>query len=242
MIEVQGLGKSFDGNAVFRDLNFRISPGDRLCVLGGSGAGKSVLLKLLLGLESPDEGDILLDQRSVKTFRPADWRQMMDRFGVVFQGAALFDSLTVYENVGIRFIEARRLPPAEIKAAVVAALERVNLSEEILDKYPGQLSGGMRKRVGIARAILHRPAYLMLDEPVTGLDPVNAEAIDELVLELASEPGRTTCMVTHDMQSVRKVATLVMMLAEGSVHFWGSPDAFFASDDPVIRAFLRRLN
>ncbi|MDX2286835.1 MAG: ATP-binding cassette domain-containing protein [Bacteroidia bacterium] len=240
MIEFQGVGKSFGGQQVLREVSCIIPDGAKACIIGGSGSGKSVMMKLLLGLEHPDAGSIRIDGADTSTFRPAEWQAMLAQFGVVFQGAALFDSLTVLENVGIRLYEAGGTPPQAIRAAVLDALERVGLGEAQLHKYPSELSGGMRKRVGIARAILQRPRYLVYDEPTTGLDPVSSLLIDSLMQELAREPHRTSIIITHDMATVELLADLVIMVAHQRLHFTGPPEAFFASDDPAVRNFLAR--
>jgi phospholipid/cholesterol/gamma-HCH transport system ATP-binding protein len=240
MIEFQGVGKSFGGQQVLRGISCIIPDGAKACIIGGSGSGKSVMMKLLLGLEHPDAGSIRIDGADIGAFRPADWGRTLAQFGVVFQGAALFDSLTVLENVGIRLYESGSASPQAIRAAVLGALEQVGLGEAQLHKYPSELSGGMRKRVGIARAILQRPRYLIYDEPTTGLDPVSSLLIDRLMQELAREPHRTSIIITHDMATVELLADLVIMIANHTLHFTGPPEALFASDDPVIRNFLAR--
>lgn len=240
MIRLTHIWKRFGAQPVLEDVSLDIPDGARLCLVGASGSGKSVLTKLILGLESPDQGEISIDGQPLHQLSAEAWRDQLRDFGVVFQGAALFDSLTVRENVGIRLYEARHLRPPAIRDAVVAALARVQLGPEILEKYPSGLSGGMRKRVGIARAIIHHPRYLIFDEPTTGLDPITADAIDQLIDQLATDPGRTTLVVTHDMDSVRQLATHVAMLRERTICFAGAPAAFFASPEPAIQAFLAR--
>jgi phospholipid/cholesterol/gamma-HCH transport system ATP-binding protein len=242
MIEFRAVSKAFGRQQVLEDVNLAVPPGAKLCLVGGSGSGKSVLCKLLLGLEQPDAGEICIEGRATDAFQAADWRELMQDFGVVFQGAALFDFLTVEENVGIRLFEEGKTPRAQIRLRVLEALRQVNLGEEVLEKYPQQLSGGMRKRVGIARAIIHRPRYLIFDEPTTGLDPVNSAATDQLIELLASDPSRTTLIVTHDMETVRGIATHVAMIAERRILFSGETGDFFRSELPAVRAFLSRGN
>jgi phospholipid/cholesterol/gamma-HCH transport system ATP-binding protein len=240
MIELKNIYKSFGENEVLKGVSARIAEGARTCLVGGSGAGKSVMLKIILGLLEPDEGEVVIGNRSTRNFSKQDWNQLMHDFGVVFQGAALFDSLTVFENVGIRFLEERSLSEAALRERVADALQAVHLSPEIMDRYPAALSGGMRKRVGIARAVIHRPSYLIYDEPTTGLDPVTSGATDDLMEELSQAPGQTSLIVTHDILTVKKIATQVLMLNQGKLVFDGTPEAFFASDQPEVEAFLRR--
>ncbi|RMG25867.1 MAG: ATP-binding cassette domain-containing protein, partial [Bacteroidetes bacterium] len=204
MIEIRQVSKSFGEQHILKQVSLDIAAGTRLCIVGKSGVGKSVLTKLVLGLLELDEGDIFIEGTSIRTFGKKEWQAVLKHFGVVFQGAALFDSLTVLENVGIRLFEEGQLSEDEIEGLVVQALARVHLPADILHKYPAELSGGMRKRVGISRAIIHEPRYLVYDEPTTGLDPVNSSAIDELMLELAERPGRTSIIITHDMFTVKQ--------------------------------------
>ena len=240
MISVQNISKSFGTHQILHQINLEIPDDAHLGLVGGSGSGKSVLMKLLLGLEQADEGEIYIDGEPVSQFTPKSWPRVLNRFGVVFQGAALFDSLTILENVGIKLYENREGTPGEIEARVVEALRKVNLGPEILHKYPAQLSGGMRKRVGISRAIIHDPTYIIYDEPTTGLDPVSSDIIDELIYDLASTAGKTSIIITHDMNTVKRIATQVAMIHQRELLFNGTKDDFLASDHPSIRAFLAR--
>jgi phospholipid/cholesterol/gamma-HCH transport system ATP-binding protein len=240
MIELYDVHKAFGHQPIYEGVNLRIPDGDRLFIVGGSGTGKSVLTKLILGLEEPDRGTIKIDGRDTQWFSREDWQGVLEQFGVVFQGSALFDSLNVLENVGIKLFEARELTAAAIEERVVAALAQVNLGEETLGKYPSELSGGMRKRVGIARAVIQEPRYLVYDEPTTGLDPASSNVIDDLIGSLAQHPGRSTLVVTHDMISVRKLASRVVMVHDRRLFFDGEVQAFFASNGPVISNFLAR--
>ncbi|MCL4149925.1 UNVERIFIED_CONTAM: hypothetical protein GTU68_021272 [Idotea baltica] len=241
MIEYQHISKKFGEQEVLKDISFQVPDGSRLCIVGGSGSGKSVTVKLLLGLETTDEGEIIIDQQAVRGFSQTEWRNLLQEFGVVFQGAALFDSLNVLENVGLKLFEERSASPSEIKQQVIEALDQVNLSPDILTKYPAELSGGMRKRVGISRAIIDRPRYLIYDEPTTGLDPLSSQIIDDLMTELSKEPGRTSIIITHDMYTVRKLATQVIMLHNQEIIFDGTSADFFSSDLPEISTFLSRI-
>lgn len=205
-----------------------------------SGSGKSVTMKLILGLETADRGEVWIDGQNVATFREQEWQKILSHFGVVFQGAALFSSLNIRENVGIRLYEERKFSTKEIVDKVVVALEKVGLTSNILKSYPDALSGGMRKRVGIARAIIHEPRYLIYDEPTTGLDPISSDLIDDLILELAQTQGRTSIIITHDFQTVRKTADMIAMLHQKRNYFSGNRHDFFTSNDPEIASFLHR--
>jgi phospholipid/cholesterol/gamma-HCH transport system ATP-binding protein len=234
-------GRAFDDRWIVQGLQFEIHSQDRFFIIGKSGMGKSVLMKLLTGLIPPSEGSIWIDGQNATRFTETQWNRVRRKFGVVFQGAALFDSLNIFQNVGIRLLEEKRLSLPTIKAQVVHALEQVGLSADILYKLPADLSGGMRKRVGIARAIIHQPQYLFYDEPLAGLDPISSELIDDLILDIAHKnPQVTTIVISHDMYSVKKIATQVLLLHEGVQRFLGSQKDFFQSDDPVIRSFLHR--
>jgi phospholipid/cholesterol/gamma-HCH transport system ATP-binding protein len=242
MISLKSVWKGFGDQSILEGISLDVPTGEKLCVIGQSGIGKSVLLKLMVGLLRPDAGEVWVDGQEVTHYRSRDWNLLLHDFGVVFQGAALFDSLSVWENVGIRMIEDRKFPQAQIMEHVAASLEAVGLHPaEVLKKYPAELSGGMQKRVGIARAIVNRPRYLFFDEPTTGLDPVNSTRIDELINSLAQEPGRTSIIITHDMYTVKTIATQVAMIHEGKLHFHGKPQAFFASGDAEVRKFLERI-
>ncbi|MDX2246975.1 MAG: ATP-binding cassette domain-containing protein [Bacteroidia bacterium] len=240
MIKIENISKHFGQQPVLENISMEIPTGSKLCIVGSSGAGKSVLSRLIMGLEKPDSGEIYIDNEPISGFNQQDWRRILDEFGVVFQGAALFDSLTVLENVGLKLFENREGSKRQITERVEEALLQVNLETEILQKYPGQLSGGMRKRVGIARAIIHDPVYLVYDEPTTGLDPISADTIDALIENLAKKPGRTSIIITHDMATVKNLATQVAMIYRNELLFEGSPAAFLASEAPPVRAFLAR--
>ncbi len=241
MIELKSVSKSFGNQVVLKDISFKIQDGERLCIIGQSGCGKSVLLKLITGLLPVDSGQILIDGRDITHFGAKDWNKLLLDFGVVFQGAALFDSLSVYENVGIRMIEERELKAAAIRERVAESLGMVGLNAgEIMQKFPAALSGGMQKRVGIARAIVNKPRYIFYDEPTTGLDPVNSGRIDELMQTLATEQGRTSIIITHDMYTVKTIATQVAFIHDRTLHFHGTPEQLSTSQDPEIQKFLAR--
>lgn len=241
MIELHSISKSFGEQEILRDISLKVVEGDKLAVIGQSGIGKSVMMKLMTGLLKPSNGKVLIDEVDVTAFTPRQWNPLLRDFGVVFQGAALFDSLTILENVGIRLYEERNLQKEVILQQVSDALRSVGLKpEEVLSKYPSEISGGMQKRAGIARAIVHRPKYVFYDEPTTGLDPINSERIDALMQELSSEKGRTSIIITHDMHTVKEIASKVAMIHDKHLHFFGTPKELYASNDPVVRAFLQR--
>ncbi len=239
MIIVKDLHKGFNGQKVLNGISLEIERGENLCIVGGSGSGKSVLVKLILGLIPPDRGEIWIDEENIQTYSIDDWKRKFEDIGMVFQGAALFDSLPVWENVGLRLVEKQSFNKDTVKEAVIQALNRVGLDGSVLDKYPSELSGGMKKRVGIARAIIHHPEYLFYDEPTTGLDPINSEIIDKLILELG-QGKQTSVIITHDMKTVKKVADKVAMIYEGKILFHGETQEFFEATHKQIRTFLAR--
>lgn len=241
MIEFRNLHKRFGGQAVLRGVDLMVHDGETLVLLGPSGTGKSVLLKHAIGLLEADEGDVVVDGISISTATAKELRRVRRRVGYVFQNAALFDSLTVLQNLWLALDDDRNTRPVEsCREEAGELLRRVNLDPAVLDRYPGELSGGMRKRVGVARAIASRPRYLLYDEPTTGLDPVNAETIDTLIMELRREMGVTGIVVTHDLESAFRVGDRIALLYEGRIHACAPPSEFLASADPVVRRFVRR--
>jgi phospholipid/cholesterol/gamma-HCH transport system ATP-binding protein len=236
MIDIHGLHKSFGSQNVLNGVDLNINTGESLVVLGRSGSGKSVLLKLIIGLMHPEEGTILADGQEVHRLSYSELSELRKRFGMLFQLAALFDSMTVGENIGLALREHSNLSEAEIEAIVAEKLALVNL-EGIEDKKPSDLSGGMRKRVGLARAIAMEPDYILYDEPTTGLDPVNAQQINELIRELQDKLNVTSIVVTHDMKSAYYVGDRLCLLHEGMIHFDGTPTEIQSCDDPVVRQF-----
>lgn len=240
MIKFHNISKKWDNNAVLQDMNLEIPVGSRFSLVGMSGSGKSLTTKLILGLELPNQGEIWVDGENTQSFSQKDWQRLVQKFGVVFQNAALFSSLTIFENIGIRLLEEQQMSLAIIQKKVAESLEKVGLQTDILHKYPDELSGGMRKRVGIARAIIHEPRYLIYDEPTTGLDPVNANLIDELIADLAQEKQRTSIVITHDFQTVKRLGGTVAMLHNQHIYFQGTVDEFMQSKDVEIQNFLSR--
>lgn len=255
MIVIEDLYKSFGAKQVLNGVNLTIHTGETICIIGKSGCGKSVMLKHIVGLLTPDEGRVRVDSQDISTLNDKELFALRRKIGYVFQGAALFDSLTVWENVvlglyehgerdhSIMDAEARRVLSAvgllpDLQYSQTPAFEK---EYEILrNKKPSDLSGGMRKRVGVARALVGNPEYILYDEPTTGLDPVTSEQIDRLIVELAQKFTVTSIVITHDMFSVYNVAKNVAMLEQGKVHFWGTPDSLRQSNDVVVREFIER--
>ena len=237
MIEIHGLHKSFGANTVLKGVDLVIREGETIVVIGGSGCGKSILLKHIVGLMEPDAGRILIDGVDITALSPEEQDHFRLKLGMLFQGAALFDSLTVRENVGFSLDEHSRLSPRDIEMKVREKLDLVGLSgiEELL---PAALSGGMKKRVGLARAICNEPKIILYDEPTTGLDPINADVINELILRLQKKLKVTSIVVTHDIISAYKVANRIAMLYDGKIIGTGSPDEVKNTKDPVIRQFI----
>jgi phospholipid/cholesterol/gamma-HCH transport system ATP-binding protein len=241
MIEFKNLKKSFGEQVVLNGVNLLVNEGETLALLGPSGTGKSVLLKHAIGLLSPDDGDVIVDDISIVNATPQELARVRRDVGYVFQNAALFDSLTVAENLWLAQTEegsSKKL--AECRAEAIDLLAKVNMAPNVLDKHPAELSGGMRKRVGVARAIASRPRYLLWDEPTTGLDPVNADNIDELIMEVSNELGVTSIVVTHDLDTAFEVGDRIALLYEGKVRASGTPAEMLQSTDPVVQRFVRR--
>jgi len=237
MIYIHNLQKSFDGKTVLRGVNLEIHDGERLVIIGRSGCGKSVLLKHILSLMEPDKGYILVDNIAIRKVNQKDLFFLRKQFGFLFQSAALFDSMTVAENIALPLVEHTSLTPAEIARKVSEKLEMVGLpgTENL---RPAELSGGMRKRIGLARAIVMDPKYILYDEPTTGLDPIMAANIDKLIIELSDQLKLTSIVVTHDMQSVNKVATRVVMLHQGEIIFSGSTQDLQTTSNEVVHQFV----
>lgn len=242
MIEYRDLWKSFD-RPVLSGVSFSVEEGELFGIFGPSGTGKSVLLKTTIGLIQPDAGEVRVGGESVQQGGRGALARIRRQVGYVFQNAALFDSLDVRENVemGLPEEELARMDRAEIETRILDALQRVNLDpDEVLAKLPSELSGGMRKRVGIARAIVGRPRILLWDEPTTGLDPVNTAAVERLIEGLSRELETTSLIVTHDVEGGLQICDRVAMLEGGRLRFCGSPAEFRSSPDPLVRAFVDR--
>jgi phospholipid/cholesterol/gamma-HCH transport system ATP-binding protein len=242
VIEYVDVHKAFDV-PVLAGVDLQVETGEILAIVGPSGTGKSVLLKTTIGLIVPDRGDVRIGGESVYAGGAAKLQEVRQKVGYVFQYAALFDSMNVFENVafGLADDETKSIGRQEVLRRVVEALDSVNLDpEQVLPKLPAELSGGMRKRVGLARAIIRRPDTLLYDEPVTGLDPVNTAAIDQLIVDIARRKGVTSVVVTHDVEGALAFADRIALLHSGKLQFLGTPEAFRHSPNPLVRAFADR--
>jgi phospholipid/cholesterol/gamma-HCH transport system ATP-binding protein len=238
MAEAVEVKKSFEAVEVLQGVSFRLDKGETLVVMGGSGSGKTVLLRLIDGLIKPDSGSIQLFGQSIERLAEEALLPIRRRLGYVFQGAALFDSITVEENVGFPLREHTTLGGAEIRERVIHFLSLVGLDERVLPLLPSELSGGMRKRVGIARALIGQPDVLLFDEPTAGLDPTNSKLVAELISELGSEVCDTAIVVTHDLELAKTVADRVAVLIRGRFAALGRLDDVLGSRDPAVQAFL----
>lgn len=235
-ITVTGLAKSFGANPVLDGLDFSVGTGETVCVLGRSGTGKSVLLKTIIALLDPDAGRVEVLGRDLHALDERGRLQARRELGYVFQGAALFDSLTVYENVGFPLLQ-RRVDERRVRTRVEEVLAEVNLAEAI-DRFPSELSGGMQKRAGLARAIIERPRIVLYDEPTTGLDPLTTDTINELIQGLKARHGVTSVVVTHDVRSAFTIADRMILLERGRIAAIGTPAEVRRSQDPLVRRFL----
>lgn len=237
MIEVRDLHKGFKGQPVLEGVSLRIDEGESAVIIGRSGGGKSVLLKHLVGLLKPDSGQVLIDGEDIAPMNERQLLEVRRKFGMLFQGSALFDSMTVAENVAFPLRRNRKMPEQEIRKKVSDVLERVGLPGTE-NKQPSELSGGMRKRVGLARAIIYQPRIVVYDEPTTGLDPIVSDSIDQLILLVRDHLDATTVVVTHDMRSARRIGQRVFMLHERKIYAHGTAADIFESRDPIIRQFV----
>jgi phospholipid/cholesterol/gamma-HCH transport system ATP-binding protein len=237
MIEVRDLKKRFGSQPILDGVSFRIEEGESVAIIGRSGGGKSVLLKHIIGLLQPDEGAVLIEGENIVAMNERQLLRVREKFGMVFQGAALFDSMSVAENVAFPLERKEKLTPGEIARRVAAALEMVDLPGT-QNKKPAELSGGMRKRVGLARAIVYEPRIVLYDEPTTGLDPIVSDSIDKLIMRVRDQLKVTSIVVTHDMRSARRVGNHVLMLHEKKIYANCTPEKLFASTDPVVRQFV----
>ena len=238
IVEVNDVWKRFDSLEVLQGLSFEAFKAETLVVMGGSGSGKTVLLRHIAGLIQPDQGQIKVFGQNIEVLSEEELLPFRRRMGFVFQGAALFDSLTIHENVAYPLREHMRLSEDEIQGRVVEALARVGLREDVLPLLPSELSGGMRKRVGIARALMLEPEMMLYDEPTAGLDPTNAHLVSDLISEVQARVCDTSIVVTHDLELTRAVATRVAVLIDGRFAALGPRDAVLDSDEPAVHAFL----
>ena len=241
MIELRNVHKAFGKQVVLNGVDFEVREGETVALLGPSGTGKSVLLKHVIGLIRPDQGEIYVDGKDVCVLKRRELSELRSHIGYVFQNGALFDSMNVFENVRLGITDEDRYADLEYcRQRVAECIRLVNLPPDTIEKFPAQLSGGMRKRVGIARAIAGNPKYLLYDEPTSGLDPVNADIIDGLVQRLDHELGVTSVMVTHDVRGAFRVADRLALLSEGKIVMQGTPQEFLDSTNQKVREFLER--
>ena len=237
-IQLEGITKRFGDRAILDGVTLSIEPGESLAIIGQSGSGKSVTLKCILGLIQPDAGSILVDGESVVGLGAKDQERVRAKFGMLFQGSALFDSLPVWRNVTFGLTQGRLRDVAHMKTVAEENLERVGLDRKILNLRPNELSGGMQKRVALARAIAPRPEIIFFDEPTTGLDPIRADVINDLIVSLVEDLGVTALTITHDMTSARKIAHRVAMLYQGRIVWRGPRERLYDSGNPYVDQFV----
>ena len=238
ILELKQVQKSFGDHHVLRGVDIAVSPGQSLVVLGGSGSGKSVMLKNALGLMTPDSGQVLFAGKDVTHDEGPAREAMRARIGMLFQSAALFDSLTVWENVAFRLLNSDRMKRGDAKERAIETLKQVRLGTDVADRRPAEISGGMQKRVGLARAIITKPDLIFFDEPTTGLDPITADAINDLIVEQTKALGAAAVSITHDMASARKIADQIAMLYEGKIIWQDAANMIDHSDNPYVDQFV----
>jgi phospholipid/cholesterol/gamma-HCH transport system ATP-binding protein len=241
MLKIEHLKKHFGTQIVLDDINLEVKKGEITCIIGQSGSGKTVLFRHIIGLIFPDGGRILLDGTVISspTVKPSEFDRYRNRFGILFQGAALFDSMSVGENLAFPLREHTNLTENEINQIIGESLEMVGLKEEFKEKMPSELSGGMRSRVGLARALVMKPEIMLYDEPTSALDPIMTEKINDLMLSLSSKLEMTSIVVTHDISSAYKIADKIAMIHEGKIIFDGAPAEIRKSRNPYIQQFIR---
>ncbi|WCT72137.1 ATP-binding cassette domain-containing protein [Sphingomonas naphthae] len=238
-IALNGVAKSFGSRTILNGIDLSIEPGESMAIIGQSGSGKSVTLKCILGLVTPDRGSILIDGENVVGLRGRDQERVRAKFGMLFQGGALFDSLPVWRNVTFALTRGHARNAAEMRKIAEENLERVGLDNRILNLRPSELSGGMQKRVALARAIAPRPEIIFFDEPTTGLDPIRADVINDLIVSLVEDLGVTALTITHDMASARKIAHRVAMLYDGRIIWRGPRDRLYDTGNPYVDQFVQ---
>ena len=237
-ISLRGVTKSFGPKKVLQGIDLDVARGESMVVIGGSGTGKSVLLKCILGLMRPDSGSIKIDDQETMALTDSGRADVMRKFGMLFQGGALFDSLRVWENVAFGPIQSDGMAPAQAREVAIAKLGNVGLGPEIGELFPSELSGGMQKRVALARAIAREPEIIFFDEPTTGLDPIMADVINDLIVKCVSDLGATAVSITHDMASARKIGHRIAMLYEGKLIWQGRTADIDQSGDPHVDQFI----
>lgn len=238
MIEMKAVTKSFGPKKVLQGIDLSIDKGKSLVIIGGSGTGKSVMLKCILGLLSPDAGSIKIDGSEVTGLGSKDRKKILTKFGMLFQGAALFDSLPVWTNVAFGLIQGKGMNKRDAKEIAIEKLRRVGLTPDVGELSPAELSGGMQKRVGLARAIATEPEIIFFDEPTTGLDPIMADVINDLIVECVQDLGATTMSITHDMASARKIADRIAMIYEGKIIWEGDKSEIDSSGNDYVDQFI----
>ena len=237
-IKVENLFKSFDLKQVLKGVNLEINNKESLVILGGSGSGKSVLIKSITTLMDVDSGKVIIDGTDILTLKDKEKNKIMDKFGFLFQGGALFDSMTVWENVAFRLINSTNIHKDDAKAIAISKLKIVGLSENVADLYPVELSGGMQKRVSLARAICTDPEIIFFDEPTTGLDPIMSDVINNLIIKSSKSVGATTITITHDISSARKIADKIALLYQGKIIWTGTVKEMDETDNPYVNQFI----
>lgn len=238
MIEMQEVTKAFGPKEVLRGITLSVEKGSSLVIIGGSGTGKSVMLKCILGILNPDSGSIKVDGTEVTTLKGRERKKILTKFGMLFQGAALFDSLPVWQNVAFGLIQGKGMNKKDAKEIAIEKLRRVGLTPDVGDLSPAELSGGMQKRVGLARAIATEPEIIFFDEPTTGLDPIMADVINDLIVECVTDLGATTMSITHDMASARKIADRIAMIYEGRIIWEGAKEEIDTSGNDYVDQFI----
>jgi phospholipid/cholesterol/gamma-HCH transport system ATP-binding protein len=238
LLELRGVSKRFGDKLVLDGVDIAVAHGRSLVIIGGSGQGKSVTIKIAMGLLQPDAGQVLIDGVDVTHASQKDRARLMSRFGMLFQGAALFDSLTIWENVAFKLLNADHVQRKAAKARAIEALCRVGLAPDVAGLYPNELSGGMQKRAGLARAVVARPDLIFFDEPTTGLDPINADVINNLIVEQVKRLGCTAVSITHDLASARKIGDEVAMLHKGKIVWRGPSASLDNSGNPYVDQFV----
>lgn len=237
-IELIDVCKSFGNNHVLNGVNLSVEKGQSLVIIGGSGTGKSVMLKSVLGIIRPDKGSIMIDGSETIGIDQKERDQLMSKFGMLFQGAALFDSLPVWENVGFGLIHGKGKSRSEAREIAIEKLKSVGLKSSVADLFPAELSGGMQKRVGLARAVATNPEIIFFDEPTTGLDPIMADVINDLIVASVKELGATTLSITHDMASARKIADQIAMIYKGQIIWQGTVEEMDNTDNLYVQQFI----
>jgi len=235
---VSGLKKAFKNKVILDGVYLDVAPGESLVIIGGSGTGKSVTLKCILGLETPDNGQILIDGKKTTGLSARERNKLTDKFGMLFQGGALFDSLTVWENIAFKLLNNYGATRKTAKDIAIEKLESVGLKSHVADQFPSELSGGMQKRVSLARAIATNPEIIFFDEPTTGLDPIMADVINDLIVKCTKQLGATAITITHDMASARKIADRIAMLYKGKIIWHGPAAAIDDSGNPFVHQFI----